>query len=696
MIKEKTGTILLVDDNHHNLQVLCQNLRDIDADLRIAKCGLDALHVIKESKPDLVLLDINMPDMDGYEVCRRIKEDALTESISIIFISALGELPNKIKGFNLGAVDYISKPFKSEELIARVQSHLKINQQQEVLKSENMSLQIEAKKIEANTLDAKFKTVVPLLGSSDVAQELRRKIKVVGSNTFPVLIYSQPRCGESLIAKMIHEISELNHLPFIYINCAHLNLNNIHQIFSVSNTNDDFFNGGTLFLDRINDLDLTLQDAFLANYNDLKNILSTTENHQLRLLSCATENLSIKCKKLQFSPDLYDTLNAGHVLSCPALYERQADIRDFVNFYMTQAATRFGKNVKTIDCETLVMLEKYTWANLREIKNMVERHVALSLTDQLVIPKNSLKHGISISGYRLTKSLGIGGMGEVWEASHDFLPRKAAIKLIKAPYAESDLMCEKRFHREVHANSSLCSPHTVRIYDFGVCEDGALYYVMELLKGENLNTLIEQCGKIPLARSIFILKQICLSLTEAHFHGIVHRDIKPDNILVCAMPPHYDFVKVLDFGITKELNYNKDDNLTGEKILGTPAFLAPEFISDNGPVGVKADVYSFACLAYYMLVGKKLFDNENLMKCLASHIHDAPPSISAFGNFKKFPGSLEAVLLQCLSKDPLQRPNIHEVFECLVSLEDSFPWKHKEARMWWNENKACISHECMM
>ena len=97
-----------------------------------------------------------------------------------------------------------------------------------------------------------------------------------------------------------------------------------------------------------------------------------------------------------------------------------------------------------------------------------------------------------------------------------------------------------------------------------------------------------------------------------------------------------------------------------------------------------------------MLVGKKLFDNENLMKCLASHIHDAPPSISAFGNFKKFPGSLEAVLLQCLSKDPLQRPNIHEVFECLVSLEDSFPWKHKEARMWWNENKACISHECMM
>ena len=696
MIKEKKDSILLVDDNHQNLQVLCQNLRDIDADLRIAKCGLDALHIIKESKPDLVLLDINMPDMDGYEVCRHIKEDALTESISIIFISALGELPNKIKGFNLGAVDYISKPFKSEELIARVQSQLKINQQQQVLKGENMSLQIEAKRIKSNNLEAKFKTVVPLLGNSDVAQELRRKIKVLGSNTLPLLMYSQPRCGEGLIAKMIHEISELNQLPFIYINCTHLNKNNIHQVFSVSNTDNDFFSGGTLFLDKINDLDLALQDDFLSNYNALKTILSASESPELRLLSCSSENLPIKCKKLQFTPGLYDILNAGHVLSCPALYERQADIRDFVDFYMKQAATRFGKNVKTIDCETLVMLEKYTWSNLREIKNMVERHVALSLTDQLVIPKNSLKHGISISGYRLTKSLGIGGMGEVWEASHDFLPRKAAIKLIKAPYAKSDLMCEKRFHREVHATASLCSPHTVRIYDFGVCEDGALYYVMELLKGENLNTLIDQYGKIPLARSIFILKQICLSLTEAHFHGIVHRDIKPDNIFVCAMPPHYDFVKVLDFGITKELHYNKDDHLTGEKILGTPAFLAPEFLSENEPVGVKADVYSIACLAYYMLVGEKLFDSENLMKCFASHIHDEPPGISAFGNFKKFPFSLEKLLLECLSKDPRQRPNIHEVFECLLSLEDSFPWQHKEARKWWNENKACISPECMM
>ena len=147
-------------------------------------------------------------------------------------------------------------------------------------------------------------------------------------------------------------------------------------------------------------------------------------------------------------------------------------------------------------------------------------------------------------------------MGEVWQATHRFLARPAAIKLIKPDVLgamtkqQADVLVE-RFRREAQAAAMLRSPHTIQLYDFGVTGDGTFYYVMELLNGMDLQTLVAKYGPLPPARTIHFLQQVCESLAEAHDRGLVHRDIKPANIQVCRMGHYYDFVKVLDFGLVK-------------------------------------------------------------------------------------------------------------------------------------------------
>ena len=149
--------------------------------------------------------------------------------------------------------------------------------------------------------------------------------------------------------------------------------------------------------------------------------------------------------------------------------------------------------------------------------------------------------------------LGRGGMGEVWRAQHRLLARSAAIKLVRPscwaprPKPRRDML--RRFEREAQATAALSSPHTIRVFDFGVTEERTFYYVMELLSGRDLESLVREFGPVPADRALFLLRQVCHSLAEAHARGLVHRDITPANIYVCRMGLDYDFVKVLDFGL---------------------------------------------------------------------------------------------------------------------------------------------------
>ena len=165
-------------------------------------------------------------------------------------------------------------------------------------------------------------------------------------------------------------------------------------------------------------------------------------------------------------------------------------------------------------------------------------------------------HARELGSYELVERLGQGGMGEVWRAEHRLLVRPAAIKLVRremlgAAHDKDVGVLLRRFEREAQTIATLGSPHTIDLFDFGLTEDGAFYYVMELLIGRDLEALVRDFGPLPADRVGHLLRQVCHSLAEAHVRGLVHRDIKPANVYVCRVGLEYDFVKVLDFGLVK-------------------------------------------------------------------------------------------------------------------------------------------------
>ena len=167
-----------------------------------------------------------------------------------------------------------------------------------------------------------------------------------------------------------------------------------------------------------------------------------------------------------------------------------------------------------------------------------------------------LREAQDLGSYHLVERLGAGGMGEVWRAEHRLLARDAAIKLVRpevlgARDENEARLTLKRFEREAQATAALSSPHTIQVFDFGITQDGTFYYVMELLAGRDLESLVREFGPLPPNRVLYLLRQVCHSLADAHARGLVHRDIKPANIYVCRMGLEYDFAKVLDFGLVK-------------------------------------------------------------------------------------------------------------------------------------------------
>src|SRR5690242_135847 len=247
-----------------------------------------------------------------------------------------------------------------------------------------------------------------------------------------------------------------------------------------------------------------------------------------------------------------------------------------------------------------------------------------------------VKRARELGSYRLEKKLGEGGMGEVWQARHRMLTRPAAIKLIRPrPVGDGAAgvtnEAVRRFEREAQVIARLRSPHTVELFDFGRADDGAFYYVMELLDGLDTDTLVRRFGPVPPERAVYILRQICHSLSEAQSCGLVHRDIKPANIFLCRYGEEYDFVKVLDFGIVGAVRDGADHGTMETRenaIRGTPAFIAPEQAMGT-ELDWRADIYATGCVAYWLLTGQLVFTADTPMGYLLKHAHDQPPAPSS-------------------------------------------------------------------
>ena len=303
-----------------------------------------------------------------------------------------------------------------------------------------------------------------------------------------------------------------------------------------------------------------------------------------------------------------------------------------------------------------------------------------------------LRRAQEMGSYELVELLGRGGMGEVWRARHRLLARDAAIKLVRPELLGAGTEAEarsmlRRFEQEAQTTAALSSPHTIHVFDFGVTTDQTFYYVMELLAGRDLQSLVREFGPVSAGRALFLLRQVCRSLGEAHARGLVHRDVTPSNIYICRMGLDYDFVKVLDFGLVKLDGRTtlEPPSANARHATGTPAFMAPEIVL-GGDVDQRADVYTIGCVAYYLLTGQPVFEADNPADMLVLHL-EAPPIPPSERTEMPIPPELDALVLACLEKDPRRRPqDAAAVLERLLRCQPRDRWDHDSARAWWERH----------
>ena len=288
--------------------------------------------------------------------------------------------------------------------------------------------------------------------------------------------------------------------------------------------------------------------------------------------------------------------------------------------------------------------------------------------------------------YQLKRRLGAGGMGEVYLAEHVLLKQPCAVKLIRPERAgtPTDL---RRFEREVQATARLKHWNTVQIFDYGHAPDGTFYYAMEYLPGLNLDDLVKRYGPLPAERALHLLRQVCAALREAHGLGLIHRDIKPGNIIACERGGIQDVAKLLDFGLVRAAGPDhENEKLTLEgAIAGTPAYMSPEQAGGQEEIDARSDIYSLGAVAYFLLTGQAPFRGKQVVQIMLAHLHDHVRPLREVRS--DIPADLEAVVLHCLDKDPRRRyADVQSLEKALAGCQANGRWNEEDAVAWWRRH----------
>jgi DNA-binding NtrC family response regulator len=691
-----SARILIVDDTPANIQMLMAILKEQGYQLSAATNGRQALAAIEKVRPDLVLMDVMMPEMDGYEACSQIKLLPAGRDLPIIFLTAKTDTADIVRGFELGAVDYVAKPFNAHELLARVSTHLTLRRLRLQMEARNAELARELAVAQELLTDARRRVDGALLGDSPAIRALRESIAHHAATGETLLLTGSHGAGHEATARAIHHASPRTRQAFIHVNCAMLPPGDtgILSARAAARAASDagprlsmleLAAGGTLYLEEVHRLPVDQQQR-LAEF--LESSEASRERGEPALpdvrviayTSAAIDSTS------GFDPKLQALLERRQ-LRIPSLAERSDDVPELALFFVRQHARRIGAVVETIGAESMKRLRKYRWpGDLSELQSLLERAVTMTREPVLEIDAALLDEGVPLGSYRLMEKLGEGGMGEVWRARHQLLARPCAIKLIK-----SDRLGEgnrektiERFRLEARTIARLTSSNTVRLFDFGVSETGSFYFVMELLEGMDLYSLVQRFGPLPPERAVAVLRQACRSLGEAHAAGLLHRDIKPHNLHLCRLGLDFDIVKVLDFGLVKSLREG-DVQLTAEGILtGTPAYMPPERVQGSD-ADERSDIYALGCVAYWMLTGQTVFTGDP-MAMMLHHVRTSPKSPSKAAG-RPVPERLEQIVLACLEKMPEKRPpSALDLWRQLGEVALETPWSAERAENWWREH----------
>ena len=329
---------------------------------------------------------------------------------------------------------------------------------------------------------------------------------------------------------------------------------------------------------------------------------------------------------------------------------------------------------------------RYLTTALAILFGMLVVAVAVALASTFSVAQLS-RDARQVGPYRLEEQIAEGGMAYVYRAVHALLKRPTAVKILKSHLATDELIA--RFEREVQLASRLEHPATVEIFDYGRARGGTFYYAMEYVDGITLATLLEQEGAQPVPRVAHILKQVCESLREAHGKGLIHRDVKPANIMLCERGGEADVVKVLDFGLIKDVHATDTRDITQyARVLGTPLYMPPERIGNPGFGDARVDIYAVGVVAFQLLTGKRPFDAPNEIELARQILEVEPPRVAQTAS-QAIPPALDDLVARCLAKDPAARPQQgEELIAVFTRLLREHPWTQEAAARWWQDFRA--------
>ena len=402
------GTVLVVDDTPANLQVVSAFLGQAGYQVLVAEDGKGALEVIQHIHPDLILLDILMPESNGFDTCHRLKADPQTQDIPIIFMTALSDTIDKIKGFEAGAVDYITKPFHQEEVLARVKNHLALQDLRRQLQTQNTQLEEQNRLLQAE-IDAHTRTKhtvhelqeeleferggAGIIGKSSSIREVLDEIARVAKTDCTTLLVGETGTGKEFLARAVHEQSQRSDKPMIKVNCAAIPKDLVESEFfghekgaftgatSRRLGRFELAHGGTLFLDEIGELPLDMQGKLLRvlQEQEFERVGGeTTQKVDVRLIAATNRNLEEEVANKGFREDLFYRLNVFPV-RIPPLRNRQEDLPLLIDHFLKKFSAKHGKTLEGISHDSLRDLLEYPWpGNIRELENVIERAVILN------------------------------------------------------------------------------------------------------------------------------------------------------------------------------------------------------------------------------------------------------------------------------------------------------------------------------
>ncbi len=692
--------VLIAEDERLTRLKLRKQLEQMGHEVVDAGDGQQAWELFQSDSFPIVVSDWEMPEMNGLELVRRIRELETENYVYIVMLTGKSDKKDVVEAIEAGADDFVSKPFDRDELRARINAGQRIIDLEHHLANANDRLRHElAVARELSDVEHR-KHEEALLGDSIPIRSLREGIQHHSGNEDVLMLTGPPGAGHEAVARAIHRASVRRSRAFIYVDCAHISAADDSSFGFQLRGNQTgrsgkaaLADGGTLYLERVETLSLQSQSqlATFLEQSALERRRGRRPQPDARVIVyVSAPGEQDRRSGVALEGRLDGILNQNR-LSVPSLAERKEDITTIADRILKRRATSVGKTLNGLSNDAIDRLRDYSWpGNIRELHGVLERSIMLSTGTMLEIPEELVREGRRVGGYTLQRRLGQGGMGEVWLAQHSLLARPSAVKLIRQSSLNKDAstreMLEERFEREARSTAHLRSPHTVELYDFGVTDEGDFYYVMEYLSGINLHSLVAQHGPLPASRAIFLLEQACASLQEAHQAQMVHRDIKPENLFVCRLGTHYDFLKLLDFGIVRSAGGKDETSPAAGVIKGSPTSMSPEVVKGNEATPL-SDLYGLGCVAYWLVTGHQVFEAPSVMAMLLKHGSQAPkPPLELNPDL---PEELNQLILRCLSKNPEDRPSsAKELADLLRDIPIESAWGNSQAQQWWELNIA--------